>query len=221
MIDDGSTDFSVALLRPYIERGLVTLWQPKWDYYLGRQRDLYNHFILPRLGETHWLLMVDLDEFMWSPRSVDLRLVLGLAAGVGQIQVEHTVYGSNGLEENPPSVVAGYTRRSADQPTLRPGLRKYFINSDFRFTSLNIHHATFERLEDEKKHFIVLDSSYFRLNHYQCQSFGFWRDVKCTRGDGDHYRVRTLEDFKEVDLNDVEDLGLLAQNGPVVDRLKE
>ena len=221
MIDDVSTDTSVELLRPYIERGLVTLWQPKWAYYLGRQRSLYNHFILPRICETQWLLIVDLDEFMWSPRSVDLRKVLDLAADLGQIQVKNTIYGSNSLEENPLSVVAGYTRRSAMQPTPSPGIIKYFINTNFQFTSLNVHHATFKNQEDEKKHFMLLNSSYFILNHYQCQSFAFWRDVKCTRGDGDHYRVRTLEDFKEADLNDVEDLGLLEQNRPVIARLNE
>jgi hypothetical protein len=221
MIDDGSTDASIDLLQPYIERGLITLWQPKWAYYLGRQRDLYNHFILPRHCEAQWLLMVDLDEFMWSPRSVDLREVLDLLPDMAQIQVKNTVYGSNGLEENPLSIVAGYTRRSAMQPTPTPGIIKYFINSNFRFTSLNVHHATFEQLEYEKTHFIMLDSTYFILNHYQSQSLRFWCDVKCTRGDSDHYRVRTLEDFKEGDLNDVEDLGLLEQNGPVIDRLKE
>jgi hypothetical protein len=164
--------------------------------------------------------MIDLDEFVWSPTYVDLRIPLASAAHIGQIQIEHTVFGSAGLEENPPSVVAAYVRRAAESPTQNPGMRKYFVNSRFSITSLNVHHASFERLEDEKNHFI-LDQNCFRLNHYCCQSREFWWQVKCQRGDVNNWRVRTMKDFAEVDLNDVEDRGLATQNGPVIDGLRE
>jgi len=220
LIDDGSTDFGVAILKPYIDRGLVTLFTSDCDYYLGRQRDLYNRFVLPRLKETEWLLMCDLDEFVWSPAYVDLRVPLGAAAHIGQIQMEHTLFGSAGLAENPPSVVGAYVMRARESPTRSPGLRKYFVNSRFSITSLNVHHASFEHLSDEKNHFI-LDETCFQLNHYCCQSREFWWLVKCHRGDVNNWRVRTMADFDEVDQNDVEDSGLKMQNGPVIDGLRE
>jgi hypothetical protein len=86
------------------------------------------------------------------------------------------------------------------------------VNSDYEFTSLGIHHAIFLREEDKVGKFFILDESYLILNHYSVQSKELWEKVKCTRGDGDHYRVRTVEEFAELDVNEVEDLRLLEQN---------
>jgi len=212
LINDASTDSSIDIVKPYVDKGLVTLYTIEFPYYLGRQRDIYNKYIMPHLTETHWLLMVDLDEFMWSPKSIDLNDVLKTATNIGQIQVEHTLFGSNGHIEIPTGIVKSYTHRAATSPTRTPGMRKYFINSSFKFTDLAIHHAQFENKEDEEKRFILLNENFFVLNHYSCQAMDLWRLVKCTRGDSDNYRVRTMEDFVVLDQNDVEDLRLVQQN---------
>ena len=88
LIDDGSDDRSVSVLDPFIAKGVVTLFQEKnHPYYLARQHTLYNRYVLPHIEEAHWLLMVDLDEFMWSPRSINLCEVLAELDHVGQIQM--------------------------------------------------------------------------------------------------------------------------------------
>ena len=136
-----------------------------------------------------------------------------MCSRVGQIQVEHTLYGSNGHIQQPKYLVQGFTRRSSQQPTALPiGNRKYFINSDFEFTSLNIHHATFLDKKDELENFILLNKEWFIMNHYCCQSIEFWNEVKCKRGDADDYLSRNREDFNKFDVNEVEDLGLFNQN---------
>lgn len=65
LIDDSSTDNSVELLRPYIEKGKVTFFQPKWSKYIGRQMAMYNEYMLSRLHESKWLMIIDLDEYVW------------------------------------------------------------------------------------------------------------------------------------------------------------
>jgi len=219
LIDDNSDDDSCLLLEPYVKRGVVSLFNAKWDRYLGRQRDMYNHYILPRLSESEWLLMCDMDEYVWSPSNLDLRKVLASCGGIGQIQVDHTLFGSSGHEIQPQSIVGAFTRRSEQVPTKVPGNRKYFVNCGFKFNSLNIHHATFIDKEDEDKRFLLLNDDYFRMNHYSCQSRDFWDNVKCKRGDGDFWRVRSGADFDEIDVNDAMDDGLLKQNLPVLERL--
>lgn len=210
LIDDSSTDNSVEILDSYIKMGIVTLFNGNnWPYYLGRQRDMYNQFIFPLIHETKWLLICDLDEFMWTNQSLHLTYMLDQCENLAQIQVEQTLFGSNGHIEQPKSLVASFTKR-AQRPTL--GNRKYFINTSFKFTSLNIHHATFEDIEYEKNKFICLGSPYFILNHYNCQSLDFWKNVKCTRGDGDNFRVRCENDFKELDINEFVDTELYEQN---------
>ena len=139
LIDDGSTDNFLKVIEPYLSKGLITLFHAKWDRYKQRQTDMYCHYIHPHLKETKWLLMVDLDEFMWSPYNIDLRKVLVLCEAHCQIQVEHTLFGSNGHEKQPTSLVAGFTRRTHDSPTKNPGMRKYFVSSKFPVLYLNIH----------------------------------------------------------------------------------
>jgi hypothetical protein len=219
LIDDGSDDNSCELIEPYVKKGLVSLFNAKWERYLGRQRDMYNHYILPLLCESKWLLMLDMDEYMWSPHSLDLKTILGQCEYLGQVQVDHTLFGSSGHESQPSSIVASFTRRSSQMPTKSPGNRKYFVNCSFKFSSLNIHHATFVDKEDETKRFLLLNDNYFRMNHYSCQSREFWSEVKCKRGDGDFWRKRTMKDFDEIDLNDDVDETLMKQNLPVFEKL--
>lgn len=210
IIDDGSTDNTVAILQEYVEKGVVTLFLAKWQVYLGRQRDMYTRYILPHLCETQWLLMVDLDEFVWSPKDIDLRNILQRCTHLAQIQFGLTLYGSNGHIQQPKSLVAGFTKRTLLQPTDK--CYKYFVQSNYKYTSLNINFATFQDKSDETGKFVILGPEYFRLNHYRCQSREFWNNVKCTRGDGDAYCVRTPGDFEDLDRNQVEDLELLKQN---------
>jgi hypothetical protein len=210
LIDDGSTDDYLTVLQPFIDQGVVTLFSALFPYYLGRQRAMYNRFILPRLKETEWLLMVDMDEFLWSSQSVKVTDILKTCRHLGQIQVIDQIFGSNGFVEQPHSVVDSFTKRQREPR----GHLKYFVNTTFEFSSLNVHHATFQDAEryENGRYFQMFDRSVFVVNHYSCQSREFWNNVKCTRGDADHYLQRTPADFDVLDLNEVEDLGLKEQN---------
>jgi len=215
LIDDNSSDDFLSILQPYIERNIVTLFQhtQPWDYYMGRQKDMYNHFFFPKLHETKWLAMLDLDEYLWSPMSIDIKVPLKQCEHIGQIQVKNNIFGSNGYIQQPISIVQAFTKRSK---YVNEGGVKYIINTSFKFKELTIHHAFFIDKKDEENHFIILGPPYFSLNHYSCQSREYWDNIKCTRGDGDHWRVRTPADFELVDLNDVEDTDLYEQNKSII-----
>jgi hypothetical protein len=224
LIDDLSTDSSVEKCKPYMEKGILTLFNKgnEWSNYGGRQRDMYNHYILPHLKETQWLLMVDLDEFLWSPCSINLsKLLMNQCMKLAQIQISCNHFGSSGFKEQPKNIVGHFFMRTLEQPSEGIfGLRKYLVNSNFEFSSLNIHHATFVNEEYKKEpYFIVVNNEYFVLNHYRIQSLEFWKKVKCTRGDADHYLVRTLDDFHQYDVNEVEDKRLYEQNKDWLDKL--
>jgi hypothetical protein len=221
LIDDNSDDNTCELLEPYISRGLVTLFKSNHSRYLGRQRDMYNQFILPCFNrkETQWLVICDIDEYVWSHLNIDLKLVLQDMMMVAQIQFNHTIFGSSGHETQPKCIVGSFTKRSENIPTQTPGNIKYILNSNFEFSSINVHHATFVHESDKQNNqFLILDN-YFRMNHYNCQSREFWINVKCTRGDSDQWKVRSLADFEEVDLNNKEDTTLFLQNKPMLERL--
>jgi hypothetical protein len=219
LINDNSNDNYLEKIQYYLDKNIITLYNAGSNFYnyTGRQKDMYNTYILPHINNknTEWLLMVDLDEYVWSPQNKDLNEILSQCSHFGQIQVNHTLFGSNCHITQPDSIVNCFTKRSSCIDTKEPlGNFKYFINSKFEFISLNVHHATFaiDEYHSNKNIFINLGQTYFRLNHYCCQSLNFWINTKCTRGDADNYKERKSEEFYIYDLNDVEDYDLMKQN---------
>jgi len=213
LFNDESVDDTVLLLEPYIQRGVVTLITDSWPRYFGRQSDIYTHFFLPKLKETEWMLVLDVDEFMWSPVSIHLKGILDSCHHLAEIQVNQTLFGSNGHKSQPPkgSVVKSFTRRRYSQiGTSRTNGYKYFVNSAFSFKKLNVHFA--EPLGEGETKCLVIHDDYFILNHYSCQSKEYFVEKKCRRTDADEFKTLTPEDFAEFDTNEVEDTRLRDQN---------
>ena len=213
MINDNSDDSSCDLIQPYVERGLVTLMVSNWGRYIGRQRDILTTYMMPHIKETQWLLYVDMDEFVWSQVSRDLKDVFRMFSNLAQIQFNHTLFGSNGLVEQPDSIVQAFTKRTHDRPSSFTENLKYAVNTKYEFTRFNVHHAEpLDGVHNSYEFFQRYTEPYFIMNHYNCQSYNHWCKVKCTRGDGDHYLIRTSNEFALYDVNDVEDSELASQN---------
>jgi hypothetical protein len=219
LVNDNSTDNSVEKLKIYIERGLITLYEihSNQKKELRYQRYIYNRFLLPHINhkDTKWLLVCDLDEFVWSPIFNTLTKFLSdYVYPLAQVQITPTLFGSNHLEKQPKSLVQGFTKRTKELPT-KCGTYKYFINSDYKYISLQVHHATPENSEYLKSnYFMIVDSKFIRLNHYICQSEEIWRNVKCIRGDADGYLQRDMELFNSYNIyaNEVDDYELAEIN---------
>ena len=220
LVDDQSTDTSVAKLQPYIDKGLVTLIPTTWGRYLGRQRAMYSHYFLPVIKESEWFLIVDLDEFVWSPTYFKLPDFLDTVKHLAQVQMSVTIFGSNGHMKQPKSIVGGFTKRSADIITKEPACFKYFINTAFGFTQLNVHHANFENPNDFNERFQRFMYSFLQLNHYSVQSREIWEKVKTTRGDCDEYLQRNDDHWNLSNQNDVEDFGLAEQNKELIAKIE-
>ena len=219
LINDASTDNTLEILKPYVDSGKVTIFENNDHYYIGRQKNAYNRFFLPIFKVSTWWLIVDADEYVWSPDHIQLLDVLNMCYKYGQVQINNTVFGSNGHIEQPKSLVQSMTKRTSEYPSANRGNYKYFINSDFEVTSLNIHHATFLNKEHEINNFLLVHDPWFIMNHYCCQSLEFWKNVKCMRGDADDYKNRDLEMFDYFDINEVDDTRLYEQNKYLIEKL--
>jgi hypothetical protein len=216
LLDDESNDDYQTIIETYLNSGIITLIKISWDRYLGRQKDIYNHYMLPLLHETQWLLMCDLDEFMWSPKCIDLKQILYQCNHWAEIQVAQTLFGSNGHDLQPKSLVESFTKRRASQNgTDRTFGYKYFIHSNFAFLELNVHYA----IPKEENKWFVLGDDYFILNHYCCQSKEYF-SKKCNRTDVNEFKKITMNDFQEFDNNEIEDIRLYEQNKEVIYNLK-
>ena len=77
LVNDFSDDDYMSVLQPFIDEGYVTLFQNTvTKRYTGRQVDLNNKYFRPICNETQWIAQVDLDEFLYSPKCVDLKEIL-------------------------------------------------------------------------------------------------------------------------------------------------
>lgn len=218
LIDDSSTDSYLPKIQDYIDQGIIHLFvSENWGKYPGRQYDMYTHYFLPRLKESTWWLICDLDEYVWCPMHLDLKIHLRELVNIGQVLIQWNIFGSNGYIEQPDRIVSSFTRRQAEDPDLEyAGPTKYFVNSNYEFWRLDVHCARFVSDEEDKNNFIIVSRQFYIINHYRIQSKQFWDTVKLTRGDADDFRIRTEEEFYLSDFNDVEDLRLEKQNQNIV-----
>lgn len=216
LINDNSNDNFMEILQPYLDDGIVELYNANEPKYDGRQACLYVKYFLPKLKnkEMKWLAILDLDEFLYSPLEADIRKILKNCENIGQIHVDWINFGSNGHEKQPENVVESFTKCDILKYEVASG-PKNIINSDFYTVDLGVHesHVYGPRMNLSWRYNI--DNPPFIINHYRIQSLEFWKNIKMKRGDADcHLKddERDMKMFHEQDTNIEEDLRLYQQN---------
>ncbi|MCX7286123.1 MAG: glycosyltransferase family 2 protein [Rhodobacterales bacterium] len=196
LIDNGSTDDTVAKARAWVTRGRVELViYPQRHQQERHYRTAVRHF---RIAEKcEWLLVADLDEFWFCPAGDRLDQALAEFRGYDVIYSNWVMFGSAGLIDHPDSVREGFTLR-------RPGVAghnesKYFCRTRVLKDGAlpGIHKV---RGADSAR--TVSDTQRFQLNHYPIQSEAFFKAVKMTRGASDNAQsdsIRDLDYFRRYD----------------------
>lgn len=106
LYDDQSIDDFRPVLDPWIAAGKVTLI----DAAGKNQLSAYRHCIRRFARKSRWIAFIDLDEFLFSPRSRDLKQVLDRYRDVAAIFVSWVLYGSSGHVARPTGyVIDSYT----------------------------------------------------------------------------------------------------------------
>lgn len=213
LLNDNSTDNFMSILQPYTDNNIVSLYNLNHPIYDERQVDIYNKYFYPILisKQVQWLAIIDLDEFLYSPETIDIKSILSNFHDIAQIHVNWVMFGSNGHIEQPNNVVQNFTRR-AKYDTNNP-VPKCILNSNFYFNSLGIHFCLTPH--QTKNVSLKNDKALLLINHYYYQSYNFWTNIKMTRGDVNCYlanAVKDLSNFARHDNNDEEDLILANQN---------
>jgi hypothetical protein len=216
LIDNGSSDNYLHCLKPYIEQNTIDLVLDKKRYC---QVELYNKHFLEKCKEYKWVLVCDLDEFVYARKefSAISQYLNTLHDEVNQVLIPWKMFGSCGYNtiehKQPERVVESFlTRKKAtDKIEIKT------ITRTSKLLSLHQHrcHLIEKRMNhedffiniDEEK----LDTLYLHLNHYAIQSLEWFMRVKATRGDVctpnlDHIRIEDY--FKRYDINDIVDTEL-------------
>src|SRR5262245_20531378 len=101
LYDDGSSDDFLAILGPWISAGKVTLINGR----RMNQVSAYNDCIRRFADKSRWIAFIDLDEFLFSPQSRDLKQILCTYRDLPAIFVYWVLYGSSGHLSRPDGYV--------------------------------------------------------------------------------------------------------------------
>ena len=228
LINDFSTEDYQSILQPYIDDQFVTLYQNDIiERYTGRQIDMNNKFFKPIFKDSQWLANVDLDEYLYSPKIVNLKEILCKYESYAGVIANWVWFNSNNHIKQPPIIVAGFTKRCdydervyMKPPGLSPewvqfNAPKLILNSSFDVHSFETHTAiTSGNMINISTQGMPNDPDLL-INHYQLQSREYWEKIKMNRGDVNHWFKGSPRDFagyESMDIGDIEDLRLWKQN---------
>ena len=233
LVNDFSTDDYMDILDPYIEDEFVTLYHnDNPERYTGRQIDINNKFFKPIVNETQWIANLDLDEFLYSPKEIDLKNIFRNYESYACVIANWVWFNSNGHVRQPKTIVDCFTKRgdyNAHVYMKSPGKSFYehinlnapkvILNSDFNIESFNIHSAVVGgnaiNISSEK----MPDDPELLINHYQLQSREYWEKIKMNRGDLNHWFKGSPRDFggyESMDIGDIDDFRLAEQNKEIL-----
>ena len=173
LINDFSTDNYKQIIEKY--KNNVTLYDS--DIITnkhGKQLIIYDKYFRPILHETEYLIIADLDEFLYSPTSIDIKKKLAKFAQYSQIMVKWLKFGSNNHIKQPPSIIKGFVKRAKYDNNFEKYVFKSIIKTkDLIRFDIHKHKCNGETIA------LKVDSPDFIINHYVCQSYNFWMTVKC------------------------------------------
>lgn len=124
LFNDRSTDHYREVLAPYLEQGIVELYDcpcppysdgPKWT---GYQTKMLNIGLQLSVGVSRWLAIVDTDEF-FVPRDTDSLVdFLNAFDGYGQVHARWTCFGTSYVQKVPSNMLMleALTLRGRYQP---------------------------------------------------------------------------------------------------------
>jgi len=221
LIDNGSTDNYMDILRDYIDKGLVTL---RIDPIKHAQVALINS-CLDRIKLYDWVISVDLDEIVYARLGFKTikHYLSSLTDTVHCVRIPWKMFGSDGHISQPSSVISSFLRRqrydSSRDIQIKSIARTLFL------TKIEVHFPIFSdsslkiidsagtndnyikdylcRISEE-----ILEKSALHCNHYYIQSWEWYKSVKMTRGDVNlswAENVRNAEWFKIHDFNECVD----------------
>jgi hypothetical protein len=207
LIDNGSTDNWEEEVKGFP----ITV---RTDDKKHAQIEHYNSYMDQIKKETEWIMVVDLDEYVYSRESTIANTLRGYEDSIGNIMIRWKMFGSNGHINQPKSLISGFTKRSTEMDDLNV---KSIIKTNILRTLL-IHRQDYISKGGVKEIFQPdecteesLAKAKLHLNHYAIQSREFFEKVKMQRGSANviaHDNVRTWDYFARYDANDVEDLEL-------------
>jgi len=231
LINDNSDDNFMKILNPYIANGQVTLFHNDIDSTVTyRQPLIYNKYLKDILNNTTWLGIIDLDEYLYSPKDINIKNILKkYETDYDNIKVEWITFGSNNHDLQPLSIVEGFNKhcnlKNIEENTKTEVYNYKSIMKADKILNFHVHYSDLSSNKTINLSYTTNNNELY-INHYKFQSKDFYTKIKATRGDSNNYRTisdRNLEEFNELNkiVNVIEDNKLIKQNKDIIKKVKD
>lgn len=195
LVDNGSTDNYIEKLQKYLDNQIVTLIIDEKRYsqvpHLNKFLHLCQYF--------DWVMVVDFDELLYSRNGFKTikDYLNSLSENIIQVKIPWKIFGSNNHINQPSSVINNFIYREFYSDIREINCKCITRGKDIKY--LNLHTS---ELNNENSIIIssngqinnvdinfsnigedILNNSCLHLNHYVCQSWEYFSNVKMTRGD--------------------------------------
>ena len=169
LYDNGSSDQYKSILQPYIDRHQVFLLP--WATFLAdasAQRLAYAHAVCNCPHTVSWLVFIDIDEFLFSEVSEDIRSIMARLKNYAILKIPRFEFGPNGHKNKPAGlVIENYTRVSKRSFNLQYAWKSAVQPN--KVTGIGVHEAFASgetlSLQPDEKNLLEL-----RINHYFTKS---------------------------------------------------
>ena len=118
LYDNGSTDHTHEVLRPYIRDRLVTVipW-PNFSATLRPQSLAYGHALASFGADFEWMAFIDVDEFVYPAKGRSLTEALKALAHLPGVNLPWICFGPSGHQTRPQGlVIKNFTERGSFPP---------------------------------------------------------------------------------------------------------
>jgi glycosyltransferase involved in cell wall biosynthesis len=208
LVNDDSTDNFLDICLKY--SSTVTVYNNDIFTSSDRRLAIYNKYFKPLLTLSKWMGIFDLSDFLYNPTTLVLPEIIEKCEDFSQIVIDCLVFGSNGLDKTPTSIVDSFVKRglaTGDNEENR-SIFKCAELLDFKKHEHSVSGDTLYIKYEEDA-----EAPDFIINNYCIQSLQWFLKVKAIRGSLDYndYVIK-LSYFKERDRNDKFDIRLREQN---------
>ena len=198
LINDNSSDNYLDILNKYKDK--ITLFHIKENLEeTGRQVYFYNKFFKPILKETKWLGIFDIDEYVWSPYTINLKKVISLleAKKIYYYSIPMVLFGSNNLKKQPDKIVESFTKRVQFDKEYLSFVDRWCQYKPIVMTEkiIDFHvHDHNVKCSKVRQDDLEINKNLLRLNHYRLQSEEKWRN-NLGKTDVNYYQPPSAQNF--------------------------
>lgn len=242
-IDEGVEHFYLIENNSSVEYSSFDIIHDKYAEYVTYFRDdtrhaqvhHYNKYFKNAITESEWLMIVDLDEFVYARhpfRTISEYIRKIHRMPVDQIMIPWKMFGSSGFKEQPENVVHNFIKRQLyngkKKSQAMRNHKEINVKSIVRTSSvvsfrIHAHHLKGNCISRRSNYQFcrtddwlatteeILKTESLHLNHYAIQSLDFFKKIKMTRGSADNAlsdRVRNIHYFHMYDSNPLIDTEL-------------